>query len=403
MNKKQGENKEIHSFNIEVSEKALEDLRRRIMDTRWPDKETVNDDSQGVPLAMMKKMADYWAKEYDWRKIEKKLNALPQFMTEIDGLNIHFIHVKSQHENALPLIVTHGWPGSIIEQLKIIKPLTDPIAYGGKAEDAFHVVIPSIPGYGFSDKPTTVGWDHARVASVWVELMKRLGYNRFVAQGGDVGSLVSYLMAKQAPPELAGIHSSLPFVVSPEILAAARNPVGSPPAGLSGDEMHAYEQLHRFETKHLAYALMMSTRPQTVGYSLTDSPIGLAAWLTDHGDGSGQPGFIGKVLEGNTSSALTRDDVLDNITLYWLTNTATSAARMYWEGKVPLLQALDVPIPIAISAFPDELYQAPKSWTEKAHKSLIYYNKPKKGGHFAAWEEPEIFAEELRAAFKTLR
>ena len=394
---------DVRPFKAEIPDEMLTDMRGRIMSTRWPDKETVNDDSQGVPLQLIQDMAQYWGTKYDWRKCEAKLNELPQFMTEIDGLDIHFIHVKSKHENALPLIVTHGWPGSIIEQLKIIDPLTDPTAYGGSADDAFHVVIPSIPGYGFSERPTATGWDHAHVAKVWVELMKRLGYNRFVAQGGDVGSLVSYLMAKQAPPELAGIHSSLPFVVPPEVLAAARNPAGPPPSGLSDDEMRAYEQLHVFSTKHLAYALMMSTRPQTVGYELTDSPAGLAAWLTDHGDGSGQPGFIGKVLQGDTSSALTRDDVLDNITLYWLTNTATSAARIYWESDVPLLQALDVPIPVAISAFPDELYQAPKSWVEQAHNHLIYYNQPAKGGHFAAWEEPETFAAELRSAFKSLR
>ena len=394
---------DIRPYKVEVPDAELTNLRGRIMSTRWPDKETVNDDSQGVPLKLMQDVAQYWGTAYDWRKCEAKLNALPQFMTEIDGLDVHFIQVESKHENALPLIVTHGWPGSIIEQLKIIEPLTNPTAHGGSADDAFHVVIPSIPGYGFSARPTTVGWGHARVASMWTELMRRLGYKRFVAQGGDVGSLVSYLMAKQAPPELAAVHSSLPFVVPANILAVARDPAGAPPSGLSEEELHAYEQLHVFSTKHLAYALMMSTRPQTVGYELTDSPVGLAAWLTDHGDGSGQPGFVGKVLEGNASSALTRDDVLDNITLYWVTNTATSAARIYWESNVPLLLALDVPVPVAVSAFPDELYQAPKSWVERAHTNLIYYNQPEKGGHFAAWEEPEIFARELRAAFKSLR
>lgn len=394
---------DIRPFTVEIPDGALTDLRGRIMSTRWPDKETVNDDSQGVPLKLMQEVAQYWGTKYDWRACEAVLNQQPQFMTEIDGLDIHFIHVQSKHENALPLIVTHGWPGSIIEQLKIIDPLTDPTTYGGSADDAFHVVIPSIPGYGCSDRPTGTGWNHARVASAWVELMKRLGYNRFVAQGGDVGSLVSYLMAKQKPPELAGIHSSLPFVVPAGVLAAARDPIGSPPAGLSDDEMRAYEQLHIFFTKHVAYALEMSTRPQTLGYGLTDSPIGLAAWLIDHGDGLGQPGFIGRVLQGDTSSSLSRDDVLNNITLYWLTNTATSAARIYWESAIPLFQALDVPIPVAISVFPNELYQAPKTWAEQAHANLIYYNQPKKGGHFAAWEEPELFAKELRAAFASLR
>jgi pimeloyl-ACP methyl ester carboxylesterase len=392
----------IRPFQVNVPEADLTEMRERINTTRWPDRETVPDDSQGVPLAMMQELARYWSTDYDWRKCEAKLNALPQFLTEIDGLDIHFLHVRSNHEDALPMIVTHGWPGSIIEQLKIIDPLTNPTAYGGSASDAFHLVIPSIPGFGFSAKPTAPGWDHARIARAWVELMKRLGYTLFVSQGGDVGALVADLMAEQAPPELAGIHTNLPFTVPPDVLAKAALPGNPPPAGLSDDEKHAYEQVNTFLAKHAAYATMMKERPQTVGYGLSD-PVGLAAWIIDHGDGYGQPGFVGRVLQGDTSSDLTRDDILDNITLYWLTNTATSAARIYWEGKGPLFEAVDVSVPTALSIFPEEIYQAPRSWAERAYHNLIYYNKPTKGGHFAAWEQPQLFSEELRAGFRAVR
>jgi pimeloyl-ACP methyl ester carboxylesterase len=397
-----GDTTAIRPFQVNVPEAELAEMRRRINATRWPDRETVADDSQGVPLAMMQELARHWGTDYDWRKCEARLNALPQFMTEIDGLDIHFIHVCSKHEDALPLIVTHGWPGSVIEQLKIIGPLTNPTAHGGSASDAFHLVIPSIPGYGFSAKPTTPGWDHGRVARAWVELMKRLGYTLFVSQGGDVGALIGDLMAEQAPPELMGIHTNLPFTVPPDVLAQALQPGHPPPAGLSDDERHAYEQVNSFFAKHAAYATMMQTRPQTVGYGLSD-PVGLAAWIIDHGDGYGQPGFIGRILQGDTSSDLTRDDILDNITLYWLTNTATSAARIYWEGKVPLFKAVDVSVPTALSVFPEEIYQAPRSWAEGAYHNLIYYNRPDKGGHFAAWEQPQLFSAEIRAGFRPLR
>jgi pimeloyl-ACP methyl ester carboxylesterase len=395
----------IHPFQAHVSDEALTDLRRRILATRWPEKETVSDNSQGVPLATMQELARYWATDYDWRKCEAKLNALPQFITEIDGLDIHFIHVRSKHENALPMIVTHGWPGSIIEQLKIIDPLVNPTAYGGSASDAFDVVIPSIPGYGFSGKPSTSGWDPAHVARAWVVLMKRLGYTRFVAQGGDVGALVSNAMAKQAHPELLGIHVNFPGVLPSDVAKAlqAGNP---PPSGLSADERRTYEQVREFRAKHFAYGSMMATRPQTL-YGLTDSPVALAGWILDHGDGYDQPAAtVAAALLRSTSSTgeLTRDDVLDDITLYWLTGTGISAARLYWENKgVSAISAADVSIPAAVSVFPGEIYQAPRSWTEQAYHELIYFNKLDKGGHFAAWEEPKIFAEELRAGFKSLR
>jgi pimeloyl-ACP methyl ester carboxylesterase len=398
----------VRPFHIDVSQAQLVELRRRIVATQWPDRETVGDDSQGVQLEAMQEVARYWATDYDWRKCETKLNALPQYMTQIDGLDVHFIHVRSKHDNALPVIVTHGWPGSIIEQLKIIEPLTNPTAYGGSASDAFHVVIPSIPGYGFSSKPTVSGWDPPRIARAWVVLMTRIGYTRFVAQGGDVGALISNAMAEQTPPELLGIHTNFPGTVPPEI-AKAMQCGDPPPASLSPDEKLAYTQLQGFAPKHFAYALMMATRPQTL-YGLSDSPTGLAAWLLDHGDGYGQPApaimsaVLARTIDGHSAGAVTRDDVLDNITLYWLTNTAISAARLYWENKGrSVLNAVNVSIPAAVSVFPGEIYQAPRSWTELAYHKLVYYNRVDKGGHFAAWEQPELFAAELRAGFRSLR
>lgn len=388
----------IRPFHVNIPKSDLTELRRRIKATKWPEKETVPDASQGVQLATMQKLARYWATDYDWRKCEAKLNALPQFVTTIDGLDIHFIHVRSKRPHALPLIVTHGWPGSIIEQLKLIGPLTDPTAYGGKAEDAFDVVIPSIPGYGFSGKPTSTGWDPQHIARAWVTLMKRLGYNRFVAQGGDWGAMITEVMATQTPPELLAIHSTWPFMVPPEILAAVQS--GSPlPSNLSADERHACEQLTFLYKKGLAYAIMLSSRPQTM-VALADSPVGLATFMLDHDARSYE--LIARVFDGK-SEGLTRDDILDNITLYWLTGTAISSARIYWENKLGFFEAKKVPIPAAISAFPDEVFQAPRTWAERAYPKLIYFNRPEKGGHFAAWEQPQLFSEELRAAFKSLR
>ena len=387
----------IRPFKVNVPQARLDDLRRRIVATQWPEKETVADESQGVQLQTMRKLAHYWATDYDWRKCEAKLNALPQFVTEIDGLDIHFIHVRSKHANALPLIVTHGWPGSIIEQLKIIDPLTNPTAHGGDASNAFDIVIPSLPGYGFSGKPAAAGWDPARTARAWVVLMKRLGYTRFVAQGGDWGDLITELMAQQAPPELLAIHTNMPSAVPAEI-AAALKAGGQPPAGLSADERHAYGQLQFFLTKGLAYAQVMASRPQTL-YSIADSPIGLASWILDHDARS--YALIARVFEGQ-AEGLTRADVMDNITLYWLTSTAISSARLYWENKFVFFAPLRVAIPVAVSVFPDELYAAPRNWVEKAFPKLIHYNRLEKGGHFAAWEQPKVFVQELRTAFRSL-
>ena len=393
----------IRPFHFSVPDEQLTDLRRRIAATQWPEKETVSDSSQGVPLATMQELARYWATDYDWRKAEAKLNALPQFVTTIDGLDIHFIQLRSKSPDALPLVINHGWPGSVLEQIKLIGPLTDPVAHGGKAEEAFDVVIPSMPGYGFSGKPTSTGWGPERMGRAWAELMKRLGYTRYVAQGGDWGAFVVDQMGLQAPSGLLAIHTNMPATVPADVDKALL--IGAPaPAGLSAEEKRAYAQLVR-TFKQVDYARFMASRPQTL-YGIADSPVGLAAWLLDHNDADGQPAAAVASALNRTMSAtgeLTRDEILDNITLYWLTNTGVSASRLYWEYKGGFFNAKGVKIPVAVTVFPGEQYEAPRSWTEKAYPNLIYYNRAEKGGHFAAWEQPQIFVNELRSAFKPLR
>ena len=384
----------IRPFRIDVPEEQLVDLRQRVLATRWPDKETVGDRSQGTQLANLQELVRYWGSGYDWRKAEARLNALPQFMTTIEGLDIHFIHVRSRHPNALPVIITHGWPGSVFEQLKVIEPLTDPTAHGGRAEEAFDVVIPSIPGYGFSGKPTGTGWDPDHIARAWAELMKRIGYTRYVAQGGDWGAPIFSAMARQAPAGLLGIHVNLPATIPPDVAAvlAAGGPV---PAGLSEKERAAFDSLDAFYKKNRAYSVMMNTRPQMIGYALTDSPAGLAAFMYDYNN-------------GEPERLLTRDEMLDDITLYWLTNTAASSARLYWENRGNILSAVaqktaEISLPVAITVFPEEIYRAPETWARHAYRNLIYFHEVDKGGHFAAWEQPDLFSAELRAAFRSLR
>ena len=393
----------IRPFHVSIPEKALTDLRRRIAATRWPEQETAIGDSQGAQLATIEALARYWQTDHDWRKVEARINALPNFITEIDGLDIHFIHVRSKHEKALPMIVTHGWPGSIIEQMKIIEPLTNPTAHGGSASDAFHLVIPSLPGYGFSGKPTAPGWTPVSIARAWATLMQRLGYTKYVAQGGDWGNAVSEVMALQQPPGLLGINTNM-AATAPADVSKALSAGGPPPAGLSVDERHAWDQLDDFYKHGLAYAQEMSNRPQSL-YGIADSPIGLAAWMLDHDIRSYR--MISRAFDGK-AEGLTRDDVLDNVTLYWLTNTAISSARLYWDTAQistggGFFDVRGVKIPVAVSAFPDEIYQAPRSWAERAYPKLIHYNRLPKGGHFAAWEQPELFTAEMRASFKSLR
>jgi pimeloyl-ACP methyl ester carboxylesterase len=385
----------IRPFHAHFSDAQLADLRARIAATRWPDKETVSDRSQGAQLDKLKALVDYWGTSYDWHKAEDRLNALPQYVTTIDGVDIHFIWVRSRNPNALPLIMTHGWPGSVFEELKVIRPLTDPVAYGGRAEDSFDLVLPSMPGYGFSGKPTNTEWTPDHIARAWEELMRRLGYKHYVAQGGDWGSVIADKMAAQKPPGLLGIHVNMPATVPPEIAKSLQ--AGSPPpAGLSARERAAYKSLDNLYTRGGGYAAMMATRPQTIGYALADSPVGQAAWMYDK--------FADWTYSGgDPERSLTKDEMLDDITLYWLTNTSTSAARLYWENNANNFNAVDISIPAAVTVFPGEIYQAPRTWTERSYHNLIYFNEVNKGGHFAAWEQPQLFAEELRAAFKTLR
>ncbi len=385
----------IRPFRIAVPDEVLIDLRNRLAMTRWPDRETVLDSSQGVELATIQPLINYWATDYNWRKVEARLNSLPQFVTQIDGLDIQFAHIRSPHENALPLVMTHGWPGSIIELLKVVAPLTDPTAHGGRAEDAFHLVLPSMPGYGFSGKPQSTGWGPERIARAWAELMGRLGYERYVSQGGDWGSVVSDVMARQAPKGLIGIHVNMPATVPPDVARALADGDAAP-AGLSVAEQAAFDQLNKFYKLGCGYSAMMVTRPQTVGYGLTDSPVGLAAWIYDKFAAWTYTG-------GDPERELSKDDMLDDITLYWVTNTAVSSARLYWENNANNFNAVDVSIPAAVTVFPGEIYRAPRSWCEQSYHNLIYWNEVDKGGHFAAWEQPELFSAELRAAFRPLR